>query len=83
MDRIWRTTLKMPQTPQRSMVRVARSSSRNKSPAQPDIAGARSRSALGRTASFRTKNKPESESMADEFAESIVKSLKVIYCLLH
>lgn len=77
MDRIWRTTLKMPQSPQRSMVRVARSSSRTKSPAR-DTAGARSGSALARAASFRAKIRPEAEARAEEFAESIVKSVKVL-----
>ena len=76
LDRIWRTTLKMPQSPQRSMVRVARSSSRTKSPAR-DTAGARSGSALARAASFRAKIRPEAEARAEEFAESIVKSVKV------
>lgn len=77
MDRIWRTTLKMPQSPQRSMVRSARSSSRTKSPAQAPLAP-RSSSALARAASFRGKTRPEAETLADEFAESIVKSVKVV-----
>ena len=71
MDRIWRTTLKMPQSPQRSMVRAARSTSRPNS-------RSRSGSALARAASFKGKAKPESEAQSDEFAESIVKSVKVV-----
>ena len=71
MDRIWRTTLKMPQSPQRSMVRAARSTSRTKS-------RSRSGSALARAASFKGKARPESEAQSDEFAESIVKSVKVV-----
>jgi len=82
MDRIWRTTLKMPQSPQRSMVRVARSSSRTKSPAR-DTAGARSGSALARAASFRAKIRPEAEARAEEFAESIVKSVKMCMSSLY
>ena len=61
----------MPQSPQRSMVRAARSTSRTKS-------RSRSGSALARAASFKGKARPESEAQSDEFAESIVKSVKVV-----
>ena len=61
----------MPQSPQRSMVRAARSTSCTKS-------RSRSGSALARAASFKGKARPESEAQSDEFAESIVKSVKVV-----
>jgi len=72
----------MPQSPQRSMVRSARSSSRTKSPAQAPSAP-RSSSALARAASFRGKTRPEAETLADEFAESIVKSVKMCMSSLY
>ena len=75
LDRIWRTTLKLPETPQRSMARGARSSSRAKSPGA-DKSAARSRSAAAKGKS-RERSVPGAGSQADEFAENIVKSLKV------
>ena len=77
LDRIWRTTLKLPETPQRSMARGARSSSRAKSPGA-DKSAARSRSAAAKGKS-RERSVPGAAagSQADEFAENIVKSLKV------
>ena len=83
MDRIWRTTLKIPETPQKSMSRGARSTSRNKSP-QPGSEKRRtqSRSSLGRSSRHSSNDRRDDESsgclgQAEEFAESVTKSLKV------
>ena len=77
LDRIWRTTLKMPETPRRSMVRGARSTSRAKSPLDSN-SKLRSQSTLGR----RIKDsiiatKKDVEGAADDIAESLIKSVKI------
>ena len=62
LDRLWRTTFKIPETPKRSMLRSASSSGRNKS---------RSRSASVET---RASN----ISPAEEYSEMIVQAVKVV-----
>ena len=62
LDRLWRTTLKIPESPKRSMLRSASSSRRKKS---------RSRSAS-------VENGSGDISQAEEYSEMIVQSVKVV-----
>ena len=62
LDRIWRTTLKIPDSPKRSMLRSASSSGRKKS---------RSRSAS-------LESRTSDINQADEYSEMIVQAVKVV-----
>ena len=65
LDRLWRRTLKMPESPKRSMLRSASSSS------------GRRKQSRSRSASVETRGS-ESVSQAEEFAELIVQAVKAV-----
>ena len=73
IDKVWRTTLKIPESPKKSMSRGARSTSRNKSPASEEHGSFRHYSKERRGGDYQNCN-----GHAKKFAESIVKLLKVI-----
>ena len=65
LDRLWRRTLKMPESPKRSMLRSASSSS-----------SGRRKQSRSRSASQETRGAESSQ--AEEFAEMIVQAVKAV-----
>jgi len=78
IDKVWRTTLKIPESPKKSMSRGARSTSRNKSPASEEHGSFRHYSKERRGGDYQNCN-----GHAKEFAESIVKLLKFVMSSLN
>jgi len=72
LDKLWRTSIKLPESPRRSLVRGSRSASRTKSPEK-------SRS----LSSFGSKKSRSESSTADQIAETVIGLVKTCMSLFY